>query len=76
MTTTTAPDSMEVDTPVHPLQSRYDEAEELAENLPDRAIKEFVAILKYDGEDNDLEEIHRVKEHSIYQLGQLYTKHG
>ena len=38
---------MDVDAPVHPLQILYDEAEEMVENLPDRAIKEFESILKY-----------------------------
>lgn len=73
---TGTPEDMEVETPMHPLQIQYNEAEELIEDNPDRAIKEFDSILKYEGKDNALEDVQRVKEHAIYKLGQLYTKHG
>lgn len=61
---------------LHPLQLKFDEAKERSEHLPDKSILEFESILKYDGPDQDLEDVHRVKEHAIYQLGRLYTKHG
>lgn len=44
---TAADQAMEVDEPVHALQVKYDEAEAISENLPDKAIGEFECILKY-----------------------------
>ncbi|EQC36815.1 26S proteasome regulatory subunit N6 [Saprolegnia diclina VS20] len=63
----------------HQLQEDFDAAEEEMEEgraTPDRSIAAFQRVLAYHGPDEDLEAVHRVKEHAIYKLGQLYTRHG
>ncbi|KAG6976875.1 hypothetical protein JG688_00000938 [Phytophthora aleatoria] len=66
---------------VHPLQTRFEDAEDLAVALtpstsPNAAIEAFQNIISYAGEDAMLEQVQRVKEHSIYKLAQLYIQFG
>ncbi|ETW08594.1 hypothetical protein H310_01140 [Aphanomyces invadans] len=63
----------------HKLQEDFDTAEEEIEEgraLPERSIAAFQKILAYHGADESLEVVHKVKELSIYKLGQLYIRHG
>ncbi|KAI9996212.1 hypothetical protein PInf_013595 [Phytophthora infestans] len=66
---------------VHPLQTQFEDAEDLATALtpstsPTAAIEAFQNIISYAGEDAMLEQVQRVKEHSIYKLAQLYIQFG
>ncbi|RLN90399.1 hypothetical protein BBJ28_00014819 [Nothophytophthora sp. Chile5] len=66
---------------VHPLQTQFEDAGELAASLtakssPDAAIQQYQSLISYAGEDATLEEVQRVKEHSIYKLAQLYIQYG
>lgn len=91
---------------VHPLQTQFDDAEDVVAALvanasPDAAIQAFQTILSYGTrrllfiflnnnvsnaiiaclfaaaeEDAALEQVQRVKEHSIYKLAQLYIQFG
>ncbi|RHY77527.1 hypothetical protein DYB34_005773 [Aphanomyces astaci] len=61
----------------HKLQEDFDAAEEEIEEeraSPERSIAAFQKILAYP--DDNLEVVHKVKELSIYKLGQLYIRHG
>ncbi|RLN32269.1 hypothetical protein BBJ28_00015780 [Nothophytophthora sp. Chile5] len=66
---------------VHPLQTQFEDAGELAASLtakssPDAAIQLYQSLISYAGEDATLEDVQRVKEHSIYKLAQLYIQYG
>ncbi|RLN49822.1 hypothetical protein BBJ29_004637 [Phytophthora kernoviae] len=66
---------------VHPLQTQFEDAEDLTASLgasstPDAAIQAFQSLISYSGEDAALEQVQRVKEHSIYKLSQLYIQYG
>ncbi|POM64995.1 Hypothetical protein PHPALM_19390, partial [Phytophthora palmivora] len=54
---------------VHPLQTQFEDAEDVAAALaptasPTAAIQAFQGIISYAGEDAALEQVQRVKEHS------------
>ncbi|KAF4320293.1 hypothetical protein BBO99_00005710 [Phytophthora kernoviae] len=66
---------------VHPLQTQFEDAEDLmtslgASSTPDAAIQAFQSLISYAEEDAALEQVQRVKEHSIYKLAQLYIQYG
>lgn len=66
---------------VHPLQTQFEEAEDMAAELSsnassDAAIQAFQSIISYAAEDAGLESVQRVKEHAIYKLAQLYIQFG
>ncbi|GAB9463042.1 26S proteasome regulatory subunit n6 [Globisporangium polare] len=67
---------------VHQLQLKFEDAAEIvagfsATSKPDQAIQLYQEILSYhDAKDAASDEVQRVKEHSIYKLGQLYIQYG
>ncbi|KAH7474105.1 hypothetical protein PRIC1_014419 [Phytophthora ramorum] len=66
---------------VHPLQTQFEDVEDVVAALtatasPDAAIQGFQRIISYAEEDAALEQVQRVKEHAIYKLAQLYIQFG
>ncbi|KAI9908694.1 hypothetical protein PsorP6_016653 [Peronosclerospora sorghi] len=66
---------------VHSLETQFEHAEEIVASLssnasPDTAMQAFRSIIDYSEDDATLEQVQRVKEHSIYKLAQLYIQFG
>lgn len=64
---------MEVEVSVHPLQEKFDDAEEIMDIRPEEAIVSFRQIVD---SDETGEELAKIKESAVYKLTQLYTKTG